>query len=82
MMDSETFRGEKAPLLKPLFDPRLLTLPCPLLESYPQEQSFDYGEFYCPFMREIGTPPKEAESHAEDKCPRHQPKTVNVAFNG
>lgn len=49
---------EQDPRLQQLFEPLLFALPYPLLETYAREQSLDYGEFYCQFMKNIYTPRK------------------------
>lgn len=50
---------ELDPRLQQLFEPLLFALPYPLLETYAREQSLDYDEFYCQFMKNIYTPRKE-----------------------
>ncbi|MFP1729670.1 hypothetical protein ACLEDY_09240 [Lonsdalea quercina] len=47
---------EQDPRLQQLFEPLLFALPYPLLETYAREQSLDYREFYCQFMKNIYTP--------------------------
>ncbi|HDZ1003854.1 TPA: hypothetical protein RRU80_005104 [Klebsiella variicola] len=49
---------EQDPRLQQLFEPLLFAIPYPLLETYAREQSLDYGEFYCQFMKNIYTPRK------------------------
>ncbi|HBR1414379.1 TPA: hypothetical protein L9L57_005381 [Klebsiella pneumoniae] len=49
---------EQDPRLQQLFEPLLFALPYPLLETYTREQSLDYGDFYCQFMKNIYTPRK------------------------
>lgn len=47
---------EQDPRLQQLFEPLLFAIPYPLLETYAREQSLNYGEFYCQFMKNIYTP--------------------------
>ncbi|MFK3708602.1 hypothetical protein ACI2JR_27435 [Klebsiella sp. NPDC088457] len=49
---------EQDPRLQQLFEPLLFAIPYPLLETYAREQSLNYGEFYCQFMKNIYTPRK------------------------
>ena len=49
---------EQDPRLQKLFEPLLFAIPYPLLETYAREQSLNYGEFYCQFMKNIYTPRK------------------------
>lgn len=53
-----TMLREQDPRLQQLFEPLLFAIPYPLLETYSREQSLDYGEFYCQFMKNIYTPRK------------------------
>lgn len=49
---------EQDPRLQQRFEPLLFAIPYPLLETYAREQSLNYGEFYCQFMKNIYTPRK------------------------